>query len=248
MYFFSLILCLLFGAVVIYVFVLNRSRAFNLGRVRASREIVSYYLQDDDATSVEHMQGPCGNFLSLKRYHHSRCDSFESFIGNRRFSSEAGVENSSEEDDDLEDGFSELETSAGVDENPASSVAHESDNELISEHELSEEESDDDVAGDLNELEASDSETGVSKKRFSPTAETLQLLKAIMDAPGLSVNSVLEKWVEEGKDLNSSQIRMVVFNLRKRRMYGRALQVYKLFTLGIRFLLYGLHFDAYNIL
>lgn len=205
---------------------LTRNQAFSLGSFRAGcarLEIASCYLEDD-AESVEHTRVTFDNFLSLKRYHHRQCDSLESLIGRRHFSSEAGMKSNGEEDEDLEDGFSELETPASADATQASNVALENDDELNSEHELSEDDNDD-VTGLQNELELSDTETDVSKKRFSPKRDYLKLLKAIMDSSGLSVRSVLEKWVEEGNDVSKTQILMVIVNLRKRRMYGRALQV-----------------------
>ncbi|MEI4872816.1 hypothetical protein Q8G47_29250, partial [Klebsiella pneumoniae] len=80
-------------------------------------------------------------FVSLKRYHHSRCDSSKPFVGRQHFSSLAGMKSRGEEDDDLEDGFSELETPTRTDENHASNMAHEDEDEdeLISGSEISEE-------------------------------------------------------------------------------------------------------------
>ncbi|KAK1548979.1 hypothetical protein Q3G72_015654 [Acer saccharum] len=57
------------------------------------------------------------------------------------------------------------------------------------------------------------------KRKFS------DLFKAIVSSPPLSVHSVLDKWVKEGKDLSREEIASAMLNLRKRRMYGRALQL-----------------------
>ena len=59
----------------------------------------------------------------------------------------------------------------------------------------------------------------------SDKEKDLGLCKAIMDAPSHSVASVLNKWAEEGNDLDQLRVSRIIINLRRRRMYGKALQV-----------------------
>ncbi|CAL5380240.1 unnamed protein product [Camellia sinensis] len=75
--------------------------------------------------------------------------------------------------------------------------------QLISEPEVSEEEDDGDgVEEPQNDLELFDTEVEVTEKRPPQKRASSALFKAIMAAPGLSVRSALDKWVEEGNDLN----------------------------------------------
>jgi pentatricopeptide repeat protein len=132
-------------------------------------------------------------------------------VGRCSFSSQADSESSTQEDDDLEDGFSELETPANAEVVQDSHEDEGNEDELISDLELSEDE-DDDVEADITEKK--------SQKRASSA-----LFDAIMRAPGLSVQSALDNWVEGGNELTRPEISLAMVNLRKRRMYGRALQL-----------------------
>ncbi|XP_004493398.1 pentatricopeptide repeat-containing protein At1g80270, mitochondrial-like isoform X2 [Cicer arietinum] len=137
----------------------------------------------------------------------NRC--FHSGLGSSRceFSSQAGTK----DDDDLEDGFSELETPLG----------YESEKLLDSDSEHS-----DDAEVPHNELELShDEDELVTVKKSSQKRVLSELFKDIMDAPGLSVRTALDKWVEEGKELSREEISLTMANLRRRKMYGRALQL-----------------------
>ncbi|XP_028057795.1 pentatricopeptide repeat-containing protein At1g80270, mitochondrial-like [Camellia sinensis] len=120
------------------------------------------------------------------------------------FSSQADTKSSAQEEDDLEDGFSELETAASAaDVVQDSNVDDLNEDQLISEPELSEEEDDGDgVEEPQNDLELFDTEVEVTEKRPPQKRASSALFKAIMAAPGLSVQSALDKWVEEGNDLN----------------------------------------------
>lgn len=139
------------------------------------------------------------------------------------FSSQADSKSSGNEEDDLEDGFSELETP--TDANVVS--LSEGGNESISEPELSDEENDavNGVEEAQDELLLSDSEELVTEKKTPKKRVTLALFNAIVEAPGRSVQTVMDKWVEDGKELNQSEVFMAMVNLRKRKMYGRALQL-----------------------
>ncbi|XP_065855878.1 pentatricopeptide repeat-containing protein At1g80270, mitochondrial-like [Euphorbia lathyris] len=139
------------------------------------------------------------------------------FMGGRSLSSQAGAETSeSDSEDDLEDGFSELESPADVDKIEVNNAPAGNEEELVSEPELSDDEDDDDDV--VSQLEKADSGEKIQKRKTS------ELFQAILSA-NVPVSNVLDKWVEEGKTLDRSVISLAMFSLRKRRMYGKALQL-----------------------
>ncbi|XP_028122223.1 pentatricopeptide repeat-containing protein At1g80270, mitochondrial-like [Camellia sinensis] len=205
-----------------------RNRGFSIKTSRAScvkSKVTSCYL-DDKASNGDSCLVISDGCMSLKRFYSSAHGSPKFLMGTCSFSSQADTKSSAQEEDDLEDGFSELETPASADMIQDSNVDGENEDELISEPELSEEEDDDDgVEEPQNELELSDTEADVTEKRSPPKRAFSTLFQAIVDAPGLSVQSTLDKYVEEGNDLSRSEISLAMLNLRKRRMYVRALQL-----------------------
>ncbi|CAL9039094.1 unnamed protein product [Musa banksii] len=144
--------------------------------------------------------------------------SLRSFVWSRNLSSQVG-QKSTDKEDDLEDGFSDLE------EPPESAEVNDGsdkeDKELMSEGELSEEsdEAADNSLG-LLDVESTSSEVKGPRRRtlYSP------LFKTIMDSPRQSLTSALNKWAEEGKPLGREEISSAMLNLRKRRLYVTALQ------------------------
>ncbi|KDP29250.1 hypothetical protein JCGZ_16639 [Jatropha curcas] len=141
-------------------------------------------------------------------------------MGKRSLSSEAGSK-SNESDTDLDDGFSELETPASVGSNAVDGNA----DELVSEPELSDNDDDEEIGehsqnetGCLDTIATSAQKTKIDK-RVTP-----ELAKTIIAAPG-AIHGVLDKWVEEGKSLDRAEISLAMLNLRKRRMYVKALQL-----------------------
>lgn len=135
-------------------------------------------------------------------------------LSNYRYSSLAGTKSSGEEDDDFEDGFSELEASS-IDVSQEKDAVDEIDDDLISEPELSEEE---DVVP-KNETEVSDKKTSQQRRAFSV------LFKVIMDSPRIPVHKMLDKWLEKGETTSRSDISVALLELRRRRMFDKALQV-----------------------
>lgn len=126
-------------------------------------------------------------------------------------------------EDDLEEGFSELETAASeaVQE---SNIEDENDDELISEPEPSGDNDDNDDPAQ-SDLESLDTESDSAEKMSRKNRMFSELFKTIIAAPGLSISSALDKFAEDGKDLSRAEISAAMLNLRNRRMYGRALQV-----------------------
>ncbi|MCL7036683.1 hypothetical protein MKW94_014064 [Papaver nudicaule] len=159
-------------------------------------------------------------FLPSQSYH-------QNCITTRGLCSQVGAK-SGGEDEDLEDGFSELDS-------PASSNAEgtrlgpENDGEIVSISELSDDDAEEDFVEDPNEIDLPDIETDTvadedSKKR---KAEPLNLFNVIKAAPFQNVNSALDKFVKEENSMGRPVISLAMLNLRKRRMYGKALQLSK---------------------
>ncbi|KAL2534953.1 Pentatricopeptide repeat-containing protein [Abeliophyllum distichum] len=133
---------------------------------------------------------------------------------------------SGEEDDELEDGFSELEGPTASGAVLEDNAGDENDDELISGPELTEEESsDDEMQGTQNELEVLDNETGVAEKVSSRRMGTSALARAILAAPASSLGKFLDKWVAEGNEVTRLEVVLAMLTLRKRRLYGKALQL-----------------------
>ncbi|KAM0947914.1 putative tetratricopeptide-like helical domain superfamily, pentacotripeptide-repeat region of PRORP [Dioscorea sansibarensis] len=161
-----------------------------------------------------------GHNIVLKPFSHG--SSFHlvmSFLGSRNLSSHAGTK-SSDSENDLEDGFSELDAPPGTDS--IKDIGHKEDDcDLVSESDASEE----DFAEDVESLVGlSDTETDADGEKAAKEKSSSPLFKIIMDAPHSSVDSTLDKWVEEGNALGRGEIAVVVLNLRKRRLYVKALQ------------------------
>ncbi|CAN4096895.1 unnamed protein product [Withania somnifera] len=138
----------------------------------------------------------------------------------RSFSSQASTKSGGEEDSNSDDGFSELESSAATEAIQKTNKVGES----VSEHELSEEDLDGEDEEAPEELDLSDMETKVSKRKFPRKRISSALFNAIVAAPALSVSKIMDTWVE-GNDVTRAEVAAAMFNLRKRRMYGRALQL-----------------------
>ncbi|XP_027349209.1 pentatricopeptide repeat-containing protein At1g80270, mitochondrial-like isoform X2 [Abrus precatorius] len=149
-----------------------------------------------------------GEFFTPKTYFHSGNASLKFTVSRRELSS-----SSTKEEDDLEDGFSELEMPA------ADGSGKENDDLLTNETDLSDGSDSDDVEEPHNEIDES-----AKKNRRRRWAES-ELFKEIVNAPDFSVHSALEKWVKEGKELNRQEISLAMFNLRRRRLFVKALQL-----------------------
>ncbi|XP_061364803.1 pentatricopeptide repeat-containing protein At1g80270, mitochondrial-like [Gastrolobium bilobum] len=189
-----------------------RNRGFNV-RASCVKLMPTTCVEDVEGGIFESPQITYDGFLSLKTYYHSGHASLKFTVSRRELSSQANAGSTKEDDDDdLEDGFSELETPAG-DGN---------ENLLTSDTDLSDD--NEDVEEPRNEL--SDNEIDEPTKKKPPSGRVeVELFKEIVKAPGLSVHSALDKWVEEGKELSREEISQAMLALRRRNMYGRALQL-----------------------
>ncbi|KAL5546543.1 hypothetical protein UlMin_006230 [Ulmus minor] len=199
----------------------NRGFSVRASSVCFSETEVPFTCIQEKAGILESSKPISDGSVSLKRLYHTKHLSANQFGVRRSLSSEAGAESSGEEDD-LEDGFSELEASDGAKAVQNTNVQHGNDDELISEPDFS----DDDVAEPSKyELDLSDNEMDSSVKGTSIKKADSALLKAILAAPGLSIRTAIDKWVEEGNDVNKGEVAVALLKLRKFRMFGRALQL-----------------------
>eukprot|EP00262_Sarcandra_glabra_P022201 TRINITY_DN9753_c0_g1_i1.p1 TRINITY_DN9753_c0_g1~~TRINITY_DN9753_c0_g1_i1.p1 ORF type:complete len:631 (+),score=104.14 TRINITY_DN9753_c0_g1_i1:125-2017(+) len=147
------------------------------------------------------------------------------FVGNRSLSSQAGTERSFVKY--VEDILSELETPPNADSNGKNSSHEKNIEELVSESELSDDDSEENLSEFAhNELFLSGIETGLAgDKESRKITLNSPLFKVILDAPQRSIHSTLDKWVEDGNTLGRPESSVAMLNLRKRRMFGRALQL-----------------------
>ncbi|KAM5578080.1 pentatricopeptide repeat-containing protein [Rosa sericea] len=201
-----------------------RKQGFSIGTSRArcaNLELPITYIQDNPSF-LESPQSVSDGYLPSKRLYYTTDVLSKFSVDRRSLSSQAGTKSSGEEDD-LEDGFSELETPPTAEAIQVTNTNDENEDELISGPEVSDDE--EDIEPSQNELELSETETDPNEKRSPRKRDVSALFKAILEFPGLSVHSALDKWVKEGNDLSRAEISLAMLNLRRRRMFGRALQL-----------------------
>ncbi|KAL2991522.1 hypothetical protein AAZX31_10G000700 [Glycine max] len=124
-------------------------------------------------------------------------------VGRHELSSQAGASSTKDDDDDLEIHGSNDESDADLSDG------------------------DEDGEKPHDELELSDAEIDPTKKKSQARWTQLKLFKVILNAPGLSVDSALSKWAGQGKELSRKEIFLAVRELRRRKMYGRAFQLFQ---------------------
>ncbi|XXG77276.1 hypothetical protein AAC387_Pa08g1459 [Persea americana] len=183
----------------------SRGNAFRFGVPRASAAPSEVFCGDLEHGVDNHGHSSIKPFTIIqpKRFYQGPSVPTKFFFGTQCLSSQAGTKSSGDEDD-LEDGFSELETPLGNETAAGNNVGEEAAEDLISEPELS----DADLADDLSEavsdvLDLSDDEPSYMR----------------------AVKSAIDKWVEEGNTLGRTEMSVAMLNLWKRRMFGRALQL-----------------------
>ncbi|KAF7804005.1 pentatricopeptide repeat-containing protein [Senna tora] len=192
-----------------------RNRGFKVGTVRASCvKLAPIACEEDEAGISECSPIICNRYLSMNTaQYYSGYASLKFIVSKHEFSSQADARTKVE--DDLEDGFSELGAPPG-----------ENNDESVSELDLSDD--NEDVGGPQNELELSDAEIEPTEKNSSQRRAQSGLARVIIEASGqsgVSIQSALEKWVEEGKELSRTEVSLAIGNLRKRRLFWKALQL-----------------------
>ncbi|KAG1370942.1 putative pentatricopeptide repeat-containing protein, mitochondrial [Cocos nucifera] len=186
------------------------------GTYFANLDVPSSNLREWHHEKDHHISGCC---ILPKSFSHGPSISANLFIKSQNLSSQAGAK-SSDQENDLEDGFSDLEIPPETDK--VGEIVSKKDDELMSEGETSEEGPDD--AAD-NSLGLSDTESDINVEKGSRKRLTSPLFKILMESSRHTVNSVLDKWVGEGNPLGRGEISIAILNLRKWRFYAKALQV-----------------------
>lgn len=173
----------------------------------------------DNAGSFDSPELTSDRCVSLKGFYRRKHVSTNHVRVRRSLSSQAR-EKKSDKEDELEEGFSELEATDSTETVEDTNSLDESVHELISDPDFSE--VDDDYDGSKNDLGVSDnsSERVPSGKRVVSV-----LFKVIANCPAQSVGDVLDKWVKEGNEVEREEVYSAFLALRKTRMYGKAFQV-----------------------
>ncbi|KAM0842124.1 hypothetical protein ACQ4PT_020062 [Festuca glaucescens] len=174
----------------------------------ASLEVL---LSADTKTAEEHCEQGCQKSCCCRQPKPSACrSSFSSgwSMWCRSFSSQAGA-NSGDKDDDLEDGFSDLEVPPEADKKEV---------ELTSE-----ESSDEDAVDEIDSLGV-DADAKPEKETVKRASQS-PLLKVLLEAPRNDVAASLKKWVDGGNTFDRSDVFYVILHLRKRRFFAKALQL-----------------------
>ncbi|XP_057785370.1 pentatricopeptide repeat-containing protein At1g80270, mitochondrial-like [Salvia miltiorrhiza] len=196
----------------------NKGLPSRSGRIfRGKTELAGCCSETSTAAIIAPRETIFDGLLSCTRFYSKSSGFPKSNKGVRTFSSQVDAKSNGE---DLEDGFSELETPHDTVEEAAS--GDESDGGLGSGSELSEDEGNAD--GELNELETPGPETDVKKKLTTAKASS-PMCKAILADPALPVSKVLDKWIEDGNEVTQSEALLAMDTLRRRRLYVKALQL-----------------------
>ncbi|KAJ4915878.1 Pentatricopeptide repeat-containing protein [Raphanus sativus] len=85
--------------------------------------------------------------------------------------------------------------------------------------------SEEELSCDEGDIEGAELELLSEAGKTPGSRRSSELFKAIVSVSGLSVATAIDKWVEEGKEINRTEIANAMLQLRRRRMYGRALQL-----------------------
>ncbi|MED6204003.1 hypothetical protein PIB30_005008 [Stylosanthes scabra] len=176
-----------------------RSRGFSLGG--SCIKLMPAVYVEDGACICRSSQIACSKILSPMTCYHTGHSSPKFTMSRRELSSQADA-NSTNNDNDLDEALSyDEETDLGDD--------------------------DEYIKKPQDEIELSDTENDPTVKKSRRRNALSKLFMEIMKAPGLSVSSVLDKWIEEGKDISREEISLTLLNLRRRKMYGRSLQLFE---------------------
>ena len=175
---------------------------------------------EDKSSNPEQTNCILDGWLSSKRCYHAVRIPSRFSVGSQSFSSRAGAKSGGEEEDDLEEGFSELETPEVTEATGVRDV--EDDSTSVSESELSGDENLEEV---LESELMEDTEMDAAKTESKKKRGLSDLCKLIMDESGPSISDSLDKYVADGKELSQSDIYDTLLNLRRRKMFGKALQV-----------------------
>lgn len=197
-----------------------RAKGLNLAAFRASAGLGPFDSHTEDKSSCS-KHPVLDRWLTSQTCYYSLQAPNSFSAGSWSLSSEAGAKSGGEDEDDLEDGFSELETPEGSkttgkdDVNDVATSVSESD--LSGDEENLEEALETELMVDT-EVEAGERE---STKRKSPST----FCKLILDDPGPFISGALDKYVADGKELSRSEIYNTLLQLRRLKLFAKALQL-----------------------
>ncbi|KZV22470.1 pentatricopeptide repeat-containing protein mitochondrial-like [Dorcoceras hygrometricum] len=210
---------------------IDRSRAPNFKSCAVTRErdpdpslrqhigqTSARHLETCYASFTEPQEKLLDGFLSTARFYNTSTSKLYKEI--RTVSSQAGPKSSGEDDDDLEDGFSDLETPNDLVQETVS--GDENSDGPTSDSELSEEVDADDMQ---RELEVLGTETDVGERKSTKKRATSVMTSVFLAAPSSPVSEIMDKWVEEGNSVTQADVSICMIELRKRRLFARALQL-----------------------
>lgn len=149
-----------------------------------------------NAGVIESPEGTFDGLLSCTRSYITSASFLKSRREARAFSSQAGANSNGKDDDDLDGGFSELETPQDIFQEATS--GDETDDEY---------------------------ETAGEDKNEPADVPFSAIIAAMRVAPESPVSMVMDKWVEEGNEVTQAEVSSAMHYLRKRRLRTKALQV-----------------------
>ncbi|KAL8037034.1 hypothetical protein ABFS82_11G014100 [Erythranthe guttata] len=188
----------------------NRELNSGIARIRSVKSDTAIcYSENYNTEIVESHRNLLDASVYSTRSFNASPSSSNSYMNVRTLFSKAGAKSRVERDDDLEDAFSELEAPLGAVGKAASA---DDIDDLMSE-------------SDLYEGESVTTEGDAEKKSFPKTNPHSAFTKAVLGAPIVSVVKVLDQWVKEGNELTKPEVSSTMVNLRKRRMFVKALKM-----------------------
>ncbi|CAK8571187.1 unnamed protein product [Lathyrus sativus] len=189
----------------------NQALSNNVGTSRV-KLMLNTLVEHEDAVPDSH-QMIHARFLSKGHSFYRTGNAFQQFtVSRRELSSQADASSTKDDNDDddmeIEDQLIELD---------ADGDSVDSETDLL--------DGDEDGGKPRDELEFSDTESDPAEKKSQSGKSRSELSKAVVNASSLSVESAVDKWVAKGKELSRKEISSTLLNLRKRKMFGKALQV-----------------------
>ncbi|KAL6555330.1 hypothetical protein OROGR_006588 [Orobanche gracilis] len=198
----------------------NRGVSLGTGQIFYAKSDKVTCLENYNAGVLEPQAKILHGLLTSTRLFNTSSVSPKSHREVHTFSSQAGAKSTKEDDDDLEDGFSELETPPGM---PEAAIFEDDSDDDLSKSELFEDEG---IAEDIqNDLEAFGVESDVGENSSTKTRASSAMAKAILGSHALPVSKVLDKWVGQGNEVNQTEATLTMIQLRKRKMFGKALEL-----------------------
>lgn len=191
------------------------------GRNRSFGKVMPLLLRGNREVPISHGEDCTYAFgsSSLEKLNRADCVRTQGLNGKLSFSSQAGEKNN-DEDDNPGDWFSEI--GKPVSGNSKQECRGNADKELISEWDPPKDDGDE---VSENECELLEKKADVGRTGRSDRGASSPLFKAIMTNPDHPVEKILDKWVEEGNNVDQNDFWSARLLLRRRQLFAKALQV-----------------------